>query len=86
MHFRGAALKHAEDATMTDKTAYRAPEMISEDELRTAREKSQRSWSVQLLPLIPVVALLVGAGLYWLATTTDTNRIFGPTYAQHDNR
>jgi hypothetical protein len=68
---------------MTNKAAYRAPEMISEDELRVAREKLRRSWSVQLLPLIPVVALLVGAGLYWLATTTDTNKIFGPIFAQH---
>jgi hypothetical protein len=71
---------------MTNKAAYRAPEMISEDELRAAREKLRRSWGVQLLPLIPVVALVVGAGLYWLATTTDTNKFFGPTFAQHDGR
>jgi len=71
---------------MTDKAAYRAPEMISEDELRAAREKLRRSWGVQLLPLIPVVALVVGAGLYWLTTTTDTSKFFGPTFAQHDGR
>jgi hypothetical protein len=71
---------------MTDKAAYRAPEMISEEELRAAREKSRRTWSVQLLPLVPVVALLVGAGLYWLANTADTGKFFGPTFAQHDNR
>jgi paraquat-inducible protein B len=71
---------------MTDKAAYRAPEMISEEELRAAREKSRRTWSVQLLPLVPVVALLVGAGLYWLATTTDTKKFFGPAFAQHVNR
>ena len=71
---------------MTNKAAYRAPEMISEDELRVVREKSRRSWSVHLLPLVPVVALLVGAGLYWLATTTDTNKFFGPTFAQHGGR
>jgi hypothetical protein len=70
---------------MTDKAAYRAPEMISEDELRAAREKSRRSWRVNLLPLILVVALLVGAGLYWLATTTDTSKIFGPTFAQRSS-
>ena len=69
---------------MTDKAAYRAPEMISEEELRAAREKSRRTWSVRLLPLVPVVALLVG--LYWLANTADTNKFFGPTFAQHDNR
>ena len=71
---------------MSNKAAYRAPEMISEDELRAAREKSRRSWDVHLLPLIPVAALVVGAGLYWLATTTDTNKLFGPTFAQHDGR
>jgi hypothetical protein len=48
---------------------YRAPEMISEDELRAVREKSRQAWSVQLLPLVPVVALFVGGLIYWIAAT-----------------
>ena len=48
---------------------YRAPEMISEEELREVREKSRRAWSVQLLPLVPVVALFAGALICWVAAT-----------------
>jgi hypothetical protein len=33
------------------------------------------NWSELLLPLVPVLALLVGAGIYWAAT--DTNAISG---------
>ena len=58
--------------------AYQAPEMITEDQLRAAREKSRSAWSTILLPLVPVVALIVGGVIYWLATTSDTNKIFGP--------
>jgi hypothetical protein len=60
--------------------------MVSEEKLRAAREEARRSWSVNLISLVPVVALLIGAATYWLATTTDTNKFFGPTFAQHDNR
>ena len=35
------------------------------------------NWSELLLPLVPVLALLVGAGIYWAATMTDTNAISG---------
>jgi hypothetical protein len=42
--------------------------MISEDELRAARAQSRRAWSMQLLPLVPVVALVLAAGVYWVAT------------------
>ena len=47
---------------------YRAPEMITDDELRAAQEKARRAWSVQLLPLVPVVALFVGGLIYWIAS------------------
>ena len=43
----------------------------------------QGKWSEIWLPLIPVVALLIGAAIYWLATTTDTNKIFGRAVAEH---
>ena len=58
--------------------AYQAPEMITEDQLRAVREKSRSAWSTILLPMVPVVALIVGGVIYWLATTSDTNKIFGP--------
>jgi paraquat-inducible protein B len=70
---------------MTDNTPYRAPEMMSDDELRTAGEKSRRSWNASLLLLVPIIALVLGAGLYWLAATTDTNNIFGPTFAEYSS-
>jgi hypothetical protein len=82
MRFLGAVPSYVEDI-MTNKAAYRAPEMISEEKLRAAREEARRSWSVNLMPLVPVVALLIGAAIYWLATTTDTNKIFGPSVAEH---
>ena len=48
--------------------AYQAPEMITEDQLRAVREKSRSAWSTILLPMVPVVALIVGGVIYWLAT------------------
>ena len=63
--------------------AYQAPEMITEDQLRAVREKSRSAWSTILLPMVPVVALIVGGVIYWLATTSDTNKIFGPSIAEH---
>ena len=62
-----------------------APEMITEERLRVLREKSRRAWSTLLLPLVPVVALVVGAAIYWLATTSDTNKIFGPSIAEQSS-
>ena len=85
MRFLGAVPSYVEDI-MTNKAAYRAPEMISEEKLRAAREEARRSWSVNLIPLVPVVALLIGAAIYWIATTTDTNKIFGPSVAEHSSK
>lgn len=42
-----------------------------------------RKWRKIWIPLVPVIALIVGTGIYWLATTTDTNKIFGRTVAEH---
>ena len=66
---------------MTNK-AYEPPEMIPEDELEAARNRTRRSWDHILLPLVPVIALIIGAAIYWFATTTDTNKIFGPSVAE----
>jgi hypothetical protein len=30
--------------------------------------------------------LLIGAAIYWIATTTDTNKIFGPSVAGHSSK
>ena len=63
-----------------------APEMITEDRLRVLREESRRAWSTILLPLVPVVALVIGVAITWLATTSDTNKIFGPSVAERSTR
>ena len=36
-----------------------------------------------LAALVPVIALVAGGIVYWLAHTTDTNETFGPTIAEH---
>jgi hypothetical protein len=53
---------------------------VPESELQARREKSPIR-SPSLLPLVLIVALAIGAGIYWLATATDTNKIFGPMIA-----
>jgi paraquat-inducible protein B len=67
---------------MADK-AYRPPELFPEEELDAARKRSGPRWSAIWLPLVPVIALVAAGMIYWLATTTDTNRIFGPSVAEH---
>ena len=62
-----------------------APEMITEDQLRVLREKSRQAWSTILLPLVPIVALVIGVAISWLATTSDTNKMFGPSTAEQSS-
>jgi hypothetical protein len=61
---------------------YEAPEMIPEAEFVEAREQLRERR--RIVGAVFVVIALVAAGMvYWLATTTDTNKIFGPTVAEH---